>query len=243
MGRMPQRHRFYTPDAAIAGGRILLPEDEAHHALRVVRLRDGDAAECFDGVGQVWRGTLESQGKRGAAIVVADHTAEPPHARRLTLVQAWLHKPKAIEDLLRRGAEVGVTGFVFFRAARSERSPALHPKWQALLAEVCKQSGANWMPTVEIAADAVAWLKSSGVPSAVASLDADAVPLDALPPSPEQALLVGPEGDFTPEEYAAFRDAGAQGFSLGGRVYRSEAAAILAATVLLFRAGAYRPGV
>ena len=222
---------------------MLLPEDEAHHALRVVRLRDGDAAECFDGAGQVWRGALEIQGKRGAAIVVEEHTSEPPPALRLTLLQAWLHKPKAIEDLLRRGAEIGVTGFVFFRAARSERPPALHPKWNALFAEVYKQSGANWMPTVEIAADPVAWLRASGLSSAVASLDADAVPLDALAPSAEQALLVGPEGDFTPDEYAAFREAGAQGFSLGGRVYRSEAAAMLAATVLLYRAGAYRAGV
>lgn len=220
---------------------IPLPADEAHHALRVVRLRSGDEAEAFDGCGNLWKGTLETTGKRDAALRVESHEAEPRPEPRLTLLQAWLHKPKAIEELLRRGTEAGITSFVFFRAARSERAPIGNPKWHAHLAEVCKQSGANWMPILVLIDDPVDFLRERGLPAFVASLEPGALALDAVDAAAEQILVVGPEGDFTAEEYAAITEAGARPVSLGPLVYRSEVAAVLAATLLRFRAGAYRP--
>ena len=56
-----------------AGASVELPEAAAHHALRVLRLRDGEALTLFDGTGGEWRATIAVAGRRGASVAVEAH--------------------------------------------------------------------------------------------------------------------------------------------------------------------------
>ena len=55
------------------GASAELPEAAAHHALRVLRLRDGDAVTLFDGTGGEWRATIAAAGRRGATVAIGAH--------------------------------------------------------------------------------------------------------------------------------------------------------------------------
>ena len=97
---MSHMHRFYVPPGT-AGGTIALPADEAHHALRVARIREGDTVTLFDGCGRELQGTVKRAAKKEVLIEVLEerHTAVPEQT--VTLIQAWLHQEKKIELLIR----------------------------------------------------------------------------------------------------------------------------------------------
>jgi 16S rRNA (uracil1498-N3)-methyltransferase len=236
---MSHLHRFHVPADTPEAGLLPLPEAEAHHALRVVRLRDGEEVELFDGAGRVWRGTFEQTGKRDALVKLLHCEQEAPPPHQLTLVQANLHRDQAVEELLRRGTEVGVTRFQFFRAARSEHAPKLNAKWERLLVETCKQCGRNWLPAIEVIADPVEAVRAHLGTCYVAAMRAGARPVAECAASTAALLVVGPEGDITPQELDALCEAGAAPITLGPYVYRAEVAAILGATLLLHHAGAF----
>ena len=65
--------RLFVDAAEVAlaqGASAELPEAAAHHALRVLRLRDGDAVTLFDGTAGEWRATIAAAGRRGATVAI-----------------------------------------------------------------------------------------------------------------------------------------------------------------------------
>jgi len=238
---MAHLFRFYiTPETATTECMALDPE-EAHHAARVVRAQQGDAVVLFDGQGRLIHGAVESISKRDVIIRVNAEEVVRRSARRFTLVQAWLHRDKAIEQLVRQGTALGITAIRFYRADRSDKRPKDNPKWDRLAIEACKQCGRPWLPeftTHDSLADAL----DSPTGSIIAATDSDdAVAVGQLQLDGGQAtLVVGPEGDFTDGERAVLRDRGAISLSLGSTIYRSETAAILGSILLLNRLGEYQ---
>jgi 16S rRNA (uracil1498-N3)-methyltransferase len=55
-----------VPRVALDAETVTLPDDEAHHLVKVLRLRPGDRVAIFDGDGHEWHGTLDSSGRSGA---------------------------------------------------------------------------------------------------------------------------------------------------------------------------------
>jgi 16S rRNA (uracil1498-N3)-methyltransferase len=235
---MAHLHRFYLPEDYSPGVMIPLPEAEAHHALRVARIRAGQELELFDGHGGAARATLEPTGKREAAAVITEVLPAQSREPEFTLLVAWLHRDAAIEELIKRGTEIGVTRFAFFKAARSEQPPKIAAKHERLAVEACKQCGRNWIPEIVVAPDALA---ETGPGACIAALTPDAKAVSTAPQG-AHTLIVGPEGDFTPQEVEQFLAAGATAVTLGPCVYRTEVAAILGATLLLSARGAFGLG-
>lgn len=237
---MAHLHRFYLPPDSTPGAEALLTGEEAHHALHVVRARPGDPVALFDGQGREWLGTVESAGRRDVRIRIEYCKEHPQPPWRVTLVQAWLHREKSIEELIRRCTEIGVTRFLFFGAARSEGSPRVRTKWSRIAVESCKQCGRLWMPTFEAVPALPDALATLTCPLLIATADIPAVPIRDAVGGAEAALVVGPEGDFTSEELQIAQSAGAKAISLGSTTFRAEVAAMLGATLVLYEMGGFR---
>jgi 16S rRNA (uracil1498-N3)-methyltransferase len=237
---MPHCHRFHVATDTPEVGTVFLGEAESHHALRVVRLKPGEAVELFDGAGRVWLGAYEQVGKREAAVQVERSWVEAAPTPRLTLLQASLHRDAAIEELIRRGTEIGVTRFLFFRAARSEHATKLGAKLEKVAIETCKQCGRNWLPEIGVADDPLALVRDNPDGAYIAAMAGEPMEIGACKVNPDSLLLVGPEGDFTDDELTQFIEAGATPITLGAYTYRAEVAAVLGATLLLQQAGAFR---
>jgi 16S rRNA (uracil1498-N3)-methyltransferase len=238
---MPHLHRFYiTPDTATTST-ILLPPEEAHHALKVVRVRVGDAVVLFDGKGREISGQVDAAERRHVEIRVEEERAVPTESPRLTMAVGGLHKEKSVEFILRHGTEVGVSHFIFFRAAHSERAPRRHDKWDRIAIEVCKQNGRSWLPTFEIMDDLQAVLNGASGTVLIAAMDEEPLPLASALGNENVMLLVGPEGDFTAEEMTLARQSGAHPVSFGAYTLRSEVAATLGATLIQHHLGKLGP--
>ena len=237
---MPHTHRFYCPGLAATapGTEFPLPKEEARHAVAVLRLRPGDRLEVFDGLGLSGSGTFV-RGDRSGAVVSLEHLArrEPPSIG-VYLAPAWPHRDRVVDEIVCRGTELGVAGFHFWRADRSQRAPGGVERWHRHTVESCKQCGRDTLPTLR-AWDSLDTLLASEQGCLVAAdLDGGAGGMVTLSATATRIILVvGPEGDFTERERGLLGAAGALRVSLGALVLRTEAASVVLATLALNAAG------
>jgi len=238
---MPHVHRFYVPQESVSAAEIALPLEESHHALHVVRVQQGERVVLFDGEGTELDGEVSRATRREVFVAVRKTRRIPEPATGLTLLQAWLHQERSIEYLIRRCTELGVTRFRFFRGGHSERAPRLTPKLTRVAIEACKQCGRAWLPSFEVAPDLRAAIEGIEGGLLILTQHLDPVPLRQAVQAREATVIIGPEGDFTPEELGAAERRGAVPISLGGATYRAEVAATLAATLILYELGEVGP--
>lgn len=236
--------RFFINTALTAGSRIELPHELAHHALRVLRMRDGDALTLFNGRGGEYHGRLSAAGpKRSTATVELlefdPREAELPFA--VTVAQGLSGGDK-MEWTIEKVVELGASAIQPLACARSvvrlnaERAAKRQLHWQALIEAACGQCGRNRVPPVHAPAALRDWLPKAPAdslklmlsPRGERPLSAFAAPRSGQP----VLLLAGPEGGFAPEEEAAAQAAGFQPVTIGPRILRTETAAAAALAML-----------
>ncbi len=238
---MAHLHRFLVPADTARTGEVALPEEEAHHAARVVRVRTGDAVALFDGQGGEWKGQVASVDRTRVSVAVSAFAQTAPAAFRVHLVVGMPQRPAAVEQIIVQGTALGVQAFTFFTAERSGKPATQSEKWVRWAIESCKQCGRSRVPEVQ-AAGALAEAWPEGGPVLLARQGEPHVPLSTAHAGANAVnLLVGPEGDFTPAEYAWADERGAVAISLGAHTLRTEVAAITAAALALYEGGALGP--
>ena len=127
------------------GSVVEVTGDEAHHAVAVRRLREGEQVVLTDGFGTSVTGEVTSTGKRVFDMTVASVSHDDPPSPAVTVVQA-LPKGDRGELAVEVLTEVGVDRIVPWAASRSvavwkgERATKSHAKWQATAREAAKQS-------------------------------------------------------------------------------------------------------
>ena len=223
-------HRLLVDAALLAEEHPTLPSDAARH-LRVVRPKDGECVELFDGKGS-WRVYCCHQDGLRADGPLA--TAGRPR-QSLTLF-ACVTKGSRWDWTIEKATELGVTRIVpvisdrtIVRLPKAERA-AKRERWMRIAEDAARQSDAKWLPEI---------LEAVDFKDALPLVRETTCLIGALtdPPSPPiasvegDAAFVGPEGDFTPEELTALM-AVARPVSFGPTVLRAETAAIFALCVL-----------
>ena len=233
--------RVHVDAPLTVGERIRLPDETAHHCLRVLRLREGAELRLFNGEAGDWHAHLRIAGKRTAEADIAafePRIVESP--LEITLVQG-ISRGQRMDYTLEKSAELGVSRVVPVVMARSHAAPrgerigrkARH--WAGVLAAAAAQSGRTRVPALEGQAEFGEWLRGADTaahPHALLEPGALHGPADLGPCGGRLTLLAGPEGGFSPDERAAARDAGCVSMRLGPRVLRTETAAVAALAVL-----------
>ena len=249
MPRDADNPRFFVPavagSAALAPGAILdLPRTEAHHAAHVLRLREGDGVELFDGRGASADGRIRRMGR--GEVEVAVEAARPAETRTPPILHLAFATPKGsrLDWLLEKATELGAASLrpiVFERSVvrDDELSPAKRAKWLGHAIAAAKQSGLNFLPQIEEPMTLAAYLKSAA-PGLYGDLADDAATLaDAVSRLGEKelAILVGPEGGITDVERAVLCKARWTAVRLGRTTLRTETAAValLAAALAVWK--------
>jgi 16S rRNA (uracil1498-N3)-methyltransferase len=234
-------HRFFIDVPLAAGTQVALDANAARHA-QALRLRTGDTVALFNGRGGEYPAQLTFDGRKVRAVAV-HHVADDRTAPvAITLAQAMLSSEK-MDWVVQKATELGVAQIAPFAAARStvrldaERAGKRLEHWQGVARAACEQCGMNRVPVISpimplaaLAADAQAQYASR----VALAIGADA-PLIAQPrPAAEHRaiIVIGPEGDFAPEELRALDDAQFTRVSIGPRILRTETAGLAALAML-----------
>ncbi|CAM3477255.1 16S rRNA (uracil(1498)-N(3))-methyltransferase [Bordetella sputigena] len=236
--------RFYCSFALAPHARIELPEAIAHHAARVLRLRDGDTAVLFDGNGGEYPATLRIAGKAVHAELGAHDPREAELAGGLTLVQG-LPSGDKMDWIVEKAVELGVRRLVPVAAQRSvlqlngERQDKRLAHWRRIATAASEQCGRNRLMRIEPVMPLARWLETASTGRRLLCHPENGTPLKAalrnLGDARAVELLVGPEGGWSDTERDAARAAGVDVVSFGPRVLRTETAglALAAATTAL----------
>jgi 16S rRNA (uracil1498-N3)-methyltransferase len=228
--------RLYVTHGLTSGPRLALAAEQAHYLTHVMRLKDGDELLVFNGRDGEWRARIAAVGKRACELEVLDRTRAQTTGPDLDLVVALVKRGR-LETIVEKAAELGARRV---RLAITERTNAERTnvaRLAAIAAEAAEQTGRLEVPEIaapqklgrllsEWPADRPLMFcdEAGEAPPALAAL-AD---LDAGP----WAVLIGPEGGFSPKERAAIRAlAAVVPVSLGPRILRADTAAIAALTL------------
>jgi len=246
-------HRFFVAPQNIHGStmRIESPQD-VHHIRDVLRLSVGDQLVCFDGTGSEYLGTIRTQAKGTLVVDIAQK--RPAAASSVTL---WLAQglPKAdrFDWVVQKATELGVERVTPLLTARTVVRPAPErierqlARWRRISREAAGQCGRSSLPTIEppqrfdrliplIARQARVIMPPLAVTAPrLGERAGDLGDVGLL------AAVIGPEGDFTPEEVALAQRHGAWPVSLGRLTLRSETAALVTLAILQHAAGAVSP--
>ncbi|MFJ5923733.1 16S rRNA (uracil(1498)-N(3))-methyltransferase [Kitasatospora sp. NPDC092948] len=231
---------------AAPGATVRLDGPEGRHAVAVKRLEPGEAVTLADGHGLGADGTVAAvHGKDALDVLVAAVREEAVPAPRITVVQA-LPKGDRGELAVETMTEVGVDAVVPWAASRcitqwkGDRGTKALAKWRATAREAGKQARRLRFPEVHEPMTTRQLLPLLSAASFAAVLHEDgSLPLATaeLPAAGEIVLIVGPEGGVSPEELAAFAEAGAKPYRLGPSVLRTSTAGVAAGALLLGRTG------
>ena len=224
-------HRFFVTPAEAPGDRFPLPASIARQVRTVLRLGDGARIVLLTGDGV--EASCRIVGEECVVEERRPSRGEPSH--RLAVVQSLL-KGDALEEVMARGTEVGVAEFrlaVAERCVARELSPRKLERLRAIARESAEQSERGLVPAVR---EPVPFDRLLAPNSVLLYERADVAPRfgELRPPN---AVLIGPEGGFTPAEVARAREAGVTIAGLGPRILRSQTVAPVAAALVLSRTG------
>ncbi|UCF43836.1 MAG: 16S rRNA (uracil(1498)-N(3))-methyltransferase [Planctomycetota bacterium] len=246
-GRAGVLHRFFVLPERIRGEEVVLAE-QAHQIRDVLRLKAGERIIVLDNKGREYEVELTEVRKdeaRGQVVEEREATGEP--GVRITLYQSLLAREK-FEWVLQKCTEVGAARFVPVVTERSVvRDSGIKAsrlgRWRRIIQEAGEQSHRGRLP--ELAApvkfeDAVRGLEGFDM-SLIAAPGAGNRSLGACLGGGKGvgriALFIGPEGGFTEDEVGQACGNGAMAFSLGKRILRTETAAVVASSVILYEMG------
>ena len=231
--------RFYVDAPLREGGVCALPEDAAHHAIHVMRLREGDDTVLFNGRGGEYAARIASMQKLRIALDVLQHRpVERESPLQMTLLQGVSSSDK-MDFTVRKAVELGVTAIRPLLATRSvarpkgERADSRRAHWQKVAISACEQCGRNKVPEVHPLAALEACLREPAEGFKLLLTPRSDLPLSkAVEGKTGFVLAAGPEAGFDADEEAAFAQAGYTPVKLGPRVLRTETAALAALAAL-----------
>ena len=240
--------RFFVPPEQSRGEVFELPEREARHATQVLRLSNGDELTVLDGAGNVMDCVVETATKRLLRVVVRHRQHRMPLPCPISLVQA-IPKGPAFETIVQKATELGAMRIIPLLSERvvvqiNEKDAAAKvEKWNQIAIESIKQCGSPWLPVIEspVRFDTLIQRAPQAGLAVVCSLEGHSRTLRevvtefsaAKQHRPQSAVVwIGPEGDFTPAEYAAIAKLGAAPITLGPLVLRADTAAIATLSIL-----------
>ena len=226
------------------GGTVVLEAEDAHHALRSLRLRPGEEFTSSDGRGAAARCRVVRATGLLVEGEVLDRLVEPA-PRPVVSVLLSAPKGERLTWAVQKLTEVGVDGIVVVEASRSirrwdgDRAARVRGRLSSVAREAAKQSRRHRLPEVEGPHpwDAAVEEALGRGPVVVLWEGAEARLAEALPTEPPGALAVavGPEGGIPAEEARDAERRGAVLAGLGPQILRTETAAVVGAALVLAR--------
>ena len=227
---------FYAPYAAITHE---LPEEEAQHAVRVLRLDAGDEIMLMDGKGSFYLAEITEATKKRCFYQLKETLPQPRQWQgHLHLAMAPTKNLDRVEWLAEKATEIGFDELTFLNCKFSERKVLKTERIDKILISAMKQSHKAWKPILNEMTDFKDFMKRDfkggkyichcyGEENDV-ELGKKVLLKDVLKVGEDALVMVGPEGDFSVDEVLEAERNGFQSVSLGESRLRTETAALIA---------------
>ena len=243
--------RYFIPADRFGSDTVHITGDDAHHLANVMRAKAGDTVIVADGSGReaIVKVSSLSKNEISAEILELRESVSEPRVR-ITIAQA-MPKADKMETIIQKGTEIGAAGFIPFNSERTivqydaKKEHKRLERWSKISKEAAEQAHRGRIPDI---APVCSWKELLGLAE-----KADAAffcyekesnltlrkHLDRLKIE-EKAnimLIIGPEGGFSEKEAREAEEAGCLTVSLGRRILRTETAALVGMSCILYEYG------
>jgi 16S rRNA (uracil1498-N3)-methyltransferase len=240
--------RLFIAPEQIDGQTARITGPDHMHLAKVLRARAGHAVVLLDGLGNAFRATLTSVDKRESTARIEERIIPPAEPSVFITVGQALGKSDKFEQVVQHGTEAGASAFVPIRAERcvvdipDERVPERVARWRNIAKGASEQSFRSRIPTVGPPIgfeECITAALEARMPRLLLHAEAPAIPLRMAlarfkTPVEQALLLVGPEGGWSANERELAAALGCELVSLGPRILRTETAALIAISQLLY---------
>lgn len=220
-------HLFYTPE--IKGDTHVLEEQESKHAIRVLRLKEGDEVVLIDGRGGWYEASIIGEHPKACVLGISSHiTDHKPLPYMLHIAISPTKNMDRFEWFLEKACEIGISRVTPLICHRSERKNVKMERLDRILVSAMKQSLKAFKPILSEPVVMPSFLKEdfTGTLGIAHCYPLDRISLNELDKSAKYTILVGPEGDFTEEELESALVAGFRPLHLGESRLRTETAGV-----------------
>ena len=216
-----------------------LPDDEAAHCLRVLRLGVGDELDITDGKGNFYKAEISSiAGKRCYVKAKEVIRMQKGWKGHLHIAIAPTKNLDRIEWMTEKAVEIGLDELTFLNCRFSERKVIKTERIERIVVSAMKQSLKYSKPLVGEMTDFKKFVSQERPGEKyIAHCHEDEKNLlkEIHPAGCDATILIGPEGDFSPEEVKMAIEAGFKPVSLGNSRLRTETAALAACHILMLK--------
>ena len=232
--------RFFAPQAAARDTTIELPDDEASHLTRVLRLRPGDSVRIFNGRGDEWSAIIDETSRQRVTVTLQDPAAATAEPRIAITLAAAVLKGEKMDGVVRDAVMLGAAAIQPIITSRTEIARATIEKsrriarWQRIAVASAKQCGRAVVPAVRavIALDEALRIGELSLMLAEPTAAAPSRRLREVRPADRATVFVGPEGGWTGDELKGATASGTILLTLGAHTLRADAVPTVALTAL-----------
>lgn len=223
---------FYHPE--IVSGINVLSSEDSRHATKVLRLKPGEVIELTDGKGTLYEAQIRSIDFKGCKFEITKRIPQPRRPYHIHIAIAPTKNMDRTEWFVEKAVELGVDQITFLLCRNSGRKTINTDRLQKLVISAIKQSRQAWMPELNPMMPLKDILSSKAALKFIAHVDPNQPNhlKNLARPKGDYLVMIGPEGDFTPEEIRSATEAGFEKVSLGTSRLRTETAGLAACHTL-----------
>ncbi|MDR1610477.1 MAG: 16S rRNA (uracil(1498)-N(3))-methyltransferase [Candidatus Symbiothrix sp.] len=224
---------FYAPDIAV---NTQLPEPEAQHSLKVLRMKAGDLLYLTDGKGNFYKAAIAGTNPKDCRLDILEIIPQSPTWKeQITIAMAPAKNIERTEWFAEKATEIGINKIAFLNCRFSERKEIKTERINKILISAMKQSLKACLPEVQAMTGFKKFITQTfeGQKFIAHCYPAEKPLLSKIYRPGESALtLIGPEGDFSEEEVEWAVNQGFVPISLGKSRLRTETAALTACQII-----------
>jgi 16S rRNA (uracil1498-N3)-methyltransferase len=227
--------RLYVDTPLDGAQSVLLERDQAQYLFSVMRLKPGDHVAVFNGRDGEWLCQVAEAAKRHGVLKCLKQSAPQSSPPDLWLLFSPIKKART-DFIVEKAVEMGAARVLPVQTRYTNSERFRQDRLQAHAVEAAEQCAATYVPDVDALQKLehvlANWPQNRRIMFCDESLAGAKAALTAAPLSDEWAILVGPEGGFSPEEQAMLRSLPfVTPVSLGPRILRADTAAVAALTL------------
>jgi 16S rRNA (uracil1498-N3)-methyltransferase len=221
-------HLFYIENCYSDTNEIFLSEEESKHAVRVLRLNNQDLITILNGKGSSFLAEIKDNNPKKCLLKITEHQFEAQSKHEIHIAIAPTKNMDRLEWFFEKACELGITNISLFFSKNSERKTVKIDRLEKILISAMKQSQRKYLPQIEIFDSLESFYKKHTHGAIAHCYSANKNNLKDVFQNNNFPILIGPEGDFTPEELEKALQNGFHPISLGNNRLRTETAALYA---------------
>lgn len=224
--------QFYAPNIETS---LKLPESDSKHCIRVLRMGEGDVIDVIDGHGNRYQCRIVSGNPKATAVeIISKVTLQLPWSQNFTVAVAPTKHLDRMEWLVEKLTEIGVNRIIPMLCTHSERKEIKTERLEKIAISAMKQSLKTVLPEIwpmtpikkvvseiNVSQKFIAYCGDDNMQKRNLLAKEYEYPNDAI-------ILIGPEGDFSPQEVSYCLESGYTPVTLGNNRLRTETAALVA---------------